>query len=224
MKTSRTAVLIHGCHLQADLNGRSWEEIAFGDKGGANLTGRVVMGIKTAIDYGADLVIFSTGASERDGTKEGEFTQRTALLRAAQIGDATGYGEGYVLRLLRHRSQLDLESQDTRGECELNFRKCASMGISRVILVSSPWHIQRCHTEALKVAEAMRAAGEQVPQILALASHGSTEDIVILEPPHRGDRPKTEFHLLGRRFFKVLPEHLRAFQQELSDLLKKYGA
>lgn len=224
MHTDRTAVLIHGCHLQASLNGKTWEQIVFGDSEGATLEGRAVMGIKAALDQRAELVIFSTGASERDGVKEGEFTLRTALLRAERVSDATGYREEAVLRLLRHRTHLDLESQDTRSECELNFRRCASMGIGRVILVSSAWHIQRCHTEALKVAETMRAAGMTVPDIVAVASHGSTEDIVVLEPPHRGDRPKTEFHLLGRRFFRIVPERLKAFQQELSDLLTKHGA
>jgi len=221
----KTAVLIHGCHLQADLNGKSWQTIAFGGTDGAvSLDGRVVMGIKTALDYGVDLIIFSTGASEIDGIKEGDYTRAYAFSHAEAIADTLGVPEEAILELLANRSLLDLESQNTGEECGRNFRLCADQRIDRVILVSSPWHIQRCYTEGLKTAETMREAGETVPDIIAVASYGSTEGTIILEPPHRGDQPKNRFAELGVRFFRIKPEKLRPFQEGLEKLLVLFGA
>lgn len=225
----RTAVLIHGCHLQADLNGKTWEDIVWGLDPcmRPTLSGRGTMGIKVALDYAAEVIIFSTGASERDGVKEGQYTLEFAQSLGFVLADAIGLSEDpeYLESFLQDRSQLDLDSQNTREECERNFRFCAKRGITRVMLVSSPWHIARCYAEALNVAHAMREQGERVPQeIIAIASHGTTEGLVMLEPPHRGDRPKTEFHTLGRRFFRISEDRVAAFQADLGGLLESYGA
>ncbi len=220
---SKVAVLIHGCHLQADLNGKTWEEIVWGDKKRATLEGRGTMGLKIAMEHDANLIIFSTGASEREGMKEGEMTYRYALLRSEYIADAIGCTEQEVRSFVSGRGQLDLESQNTREECERNLALCISLNINRIILVSSPWHIQRCLTEALKVAETMRNRGEMVPSILAASSYGGTEGIVILEPSHRGDQPKNTFAALAARFFKVPVAHLAEFQNDVHLALHKYN-
>jgi hypothetical protein len=221
-----TAVLIHGCHLQADLNGKSWEEIAFGvvGDGKPTLAGRVTMGIKIALRESASKIIFSTGASERDYIKEGLYTFNWAAAHASDIAEAIENEEDHVYSYLHCFHELDLESQNTREECERNFRLCAEAGIEKVILVSSPWHIQRCHTEALKVAQSMRDDGEKVPRIQAEASYGSTEGVVILEPSHRGDQQKNNFAKLGVRFFKVKPNQVDTFETGLHELLTSVGA
>lgn len=224
MKTSpRTAVLIHGCHLQAGLKGKDWETIVWGD-GKPTLDGRGTMGIKVALDLDAELVIFSTGASELEGTKEGEYTYQYALNHLWEIAAAVGYGEHEVHDLLASRPELDLESQNTREECDRNFRLCASRGIERIVIVSSPWHIQRCHTEALKVAEVLRGEGVAVPEIMAIASHGPTEGVVVLEPSHRGDQPVNRYAELGARLFKVPETDRKDFEHRLGALLADYGA
>lgn len=223
----RTAVLIHGCHLQADLNGKKWEDIVWGLDTcmRPTLSGRGTMGVKIAIEYGAELLIFSTGASERDGVKEGRYTYDFARSLGSALADAVGLADtNYLAQFLESKSELDLESQNTREECERNFRLCAASGIKRIILVSSAWHIERCHAEALNVAERMRETGETAPEILAVASHGSTQDLVVFEPPHRGDRPRTEFHMLGRRFFRIPDERIPLFEADLDRLLTSYGA
>lgn len=228
----RVAVLIHGCHLQALLSGETgterWEDIVWGldSEGNPSLSGRATMGLKVAFDHEAEFVIFSTGASERDGKKEGEYTRDWALGAYERLAPVVGYEmsptslEAYLM----DATELDIVSQNTREECNRNFRLCAERGISRVILVSSPWHIQRCHTEALKVAEELRLEGIDVPEIMAVASHGSTNGVVILEPPHRGDRPRTVWHELAPRFFKVPEERLHAFFSEALELFEAYEA
>lgn len=224
-----TAVLIHGCHLEANLNGSTWEDIVWGsDSCAPTFSGRAVMGLYTALLHKASLIIFPTGASERAKIKEGQFTQEYLYNRIPALvdlfrGTPCAVDEPTLRSLLNAFSELDLVSQNTSEECERNLRLCIEHGIERVILVSSPWHIQRCLTEALRIAQSMRDAGESVPEIMAVASHGSTEDIVILEPPHRGDRPKTKFHLLARRFFRLGDDQLPAFERNLDRLLDENG-
>jgi hypothetical protein len=224
--SKRTAVLIHGCHLAADLEGKVWEDIVWGvdENFIPSLAGRAVVGIKVANDYDAELIIFSTGASERNGFKEGEFTRTFAYElndSTMVLSQITGFPSPTNLQtFLAKFSELDLDSQNTAEECTRNFRLCAERGIQRIILVSSPWHIQRCHTEALKVAQAMRDNGEIVPEILAIASHGSTEGIVILEPPHRGDRPKTTWHILMRQLFRIPEDRIAQAEGSLEIVLR----
>lgn len=229
-KIVRTAVLIHGCHLQANLKGKVWEEIVWGlDKESRpTLAGRALKGLEVFLRYGAELLIFSTGASERDGVKEGEYTRNWALEHAEEVLTALDHhviGVPLFRQLLLdpERCLLDLESQNTRQECERNFRLCVERGIERIIIVSSAWHIERCHAEALKVAKAMRDAGEQVPEVVAIGDHGSTEGIVIVEPSHRGDQPLNEFsQILGSGLYRVPASELEPFQAELRALFAKY--
>jgi hypothetical protein len=220
----RTAVLQHGCHLQADLNGKTWEEVVWGLKDGTpSLEGRGVMAMRVAYQYGAEFVIFSTGASERNGLKEGEYTRTYAYNHLEDVAAAALMLPTDLLKILQS-SELDLESQNTREELERNFRLCTERGIGRVILVSSAWHIERCHAEALKVARTMRLAGETVPAIVAIGDYADTEGLVILEPPHRGDRPKTPWHLLAPRLFKIPPHLIDQAANKIDAVLKGYGA
>ncbi|HEX5774876.1 MAG TPA: ElyC/SanA/YdcF family protein [Candidatus Paceibacterota bacterium] len=219
----RTAVLVHGCHLQADLNGKSWEDIVWGGDV-PTLEGRGTMAAKIALECEAELIIFSTGASERDGLKEGAYTYEYVRQHTGAVADAIGVSGNRLAAFMLDRAETDLESQNTREECARNFTICVARGIERVILVSSPWHIQRCHTEALKVADEMRRAGKDVPELVAMASHGGTEGVVVLEPPHRGDRPKTRFHEVVPRFFRVPAHQQERFLGGVEALLSGQGA
>jgi hypothetical protein len=222
MVNKRTAVQIHGCHLQADLNGLPWDDIVWGGEV-PNLLGRGTMGLKVAVEYDAHLVLFSTGASTKNGLFEAEYTHKWALHHLDDIATAIKVSSETLLTVL-HRSQLDTESNNTREECTRSLKLCMEYGIEQIIIVSSPWHIQRCHTEMQQIAETLRHEGVVVPEIMAVASHGSTEGVVVLEPPHRGDLPKTRFHELGGRFFKVSAGNVPQFEDSLDQLLKSFGA
>ena len=53
-------------------------------------------------------------------------------------------------------------------------------------------------------------------------------DVVVVEPPHRGDRDKSldalKFHELVRRTYRVPQGHMAAFLEKLGALLEEYGA
>jgi hypothetical protein len=228
----RTAVLIHGCHLRANLNGQSWEEIVFGsnDPEYPTLVGRVVMGMLQVVRHRAEFVLFSTGASEKDGMKEAVYTHKETLPRLFAISCLLSFPKDDLdfLRLKIESAIIDDESQNTREECRRNLRLCSQKGIQRVILVSSPWHIERCFAEALEAVRTMGEEGLVIPEILASASYGSTEGVVISEPPHRGDRPKVPIHKavkradrLGRNpsvasdFYKAFNEFLLGWEEKI---------
>jgi hypothetical protein len=218
----RTAVLIHGCHLQADFQGKTWQCIVWGAPDECSLYG-ATMGLNIALKESAELVIFSTGASEHYGVKEGEYTWRYALDNYQSLARSLAVDPAQLHRYLIDRVELDLESQNTQEECERNLLLCAHRGIERICLVSSSWHIERCHAVALSVAETMRQAGHAVPEIRAVGSHGSAKDVTILEPPHRGDRPRTRWHELGKGFFRIPEERRQAFEAEFAALVSKHS-
>jgi len=66
-------ILVHGCHLEAT----GWNKILFNDKDGR--LGRVPIAIEEAIDKQARLIFWGTGASEKNGVKESEYTFNRAL-------------------------------------------------------------------------------------------------------------------------------------------------
>jgi hypothetical protein len=65
----KTAILIHGEHVQA----HDWEHIVWGNPT-QGVYGKVPKGLIEGLRWDADLLIFGTGASEKDGLKEGAFT------------------------------------------------------------------------------------------------------------------------------------------------------
>ena len=72
-------------------------------------------------------------------------------------------------------------------------------GIGRLVLVSSPTHILRVHKTALSLMaedEAMRSFVHALYAVASDVSYAGTSvgDVVIIEPPHRPDRPKIFFN------------------------------
>lgn len=201
-------MLIHGCHLQANQKGKKWEYLAYGvmDDGLPSLDGRAAMGIKIAFEEGAERIFFGTGASDIAGVKEGQYTYIWALDHVDDLAELLGIDAAELRMYLERVSVLDLESQNTTQELQINIATAMKEGLEKMIIVSSPWHIQRCLTEALKISATMRADGHTVPDIRAAGSYGSTEGIVIIEPSHRGDMPVTTWPDTLRPLFRIKEE------------------
>ncbi|MBP6881349.1 MAG: YdcF family protein [Candidatus Pacebacteria bacterium] len=215
-----TAVLIHGCHLQAELNGKRWLEIVLGAGEPDQLCGRVPMGLQVAFEYDADCIMFGTGASSFHGVSEARCTYNAAL------GYQKTLSPQYQRRLedLLCSAELFEGVKNTRQEVQEALSLCAERQYARLILVSSPWHIPRCHLEALTEAEQCRLQDLHVPEIIAIGSHGPTEEVAISEPPHRGDRPIYPIHTLIRRADSLgrNTKTFSGFTGELRQLLEKW--
>lgn len=207
--TYKIAVLIHGCHLQAD----EWEKIVFGGDGHL---GRVPIGIEEAIHKKAALIFWGSGASQTsDGKTESEYTFSQAIgpklkhLALHVKKDSQG-----LFQYLKQISYIDHKSQNTAEELDLAIKECLSRNISELILISSPTHIARCLQEACKI----KFKQPDIPiKFYARASEtcfadSTPADVTVIEPPHRKDKPKVPFHLAAKRLFPLLRNPKVAFE------------
>jgi hypothetical protein len=211
----KTAVLIHGCHLQASLpmpDGPpiTWDDLVIGPGGKPSLAGRAVYGAALAHQEGAEIVIYGTGASARGGMKEGEYTYRAVLEQAGYLATWLQKRLVDVDQFLVHTHEIDVESQTTIQEVERALKLCARRGIERLIQVSSRFHAPRCFVAA---NEARQRLGLYDIAILASAPPDATPPPTIFEAPHRGDRSH-------HRFDQVLSGIFRVPAAKQADLLK----
>ena len=220
----QTAVLIHGCHLGA----KHWANIAWGDPQNGIL-GRAPKGIQLALEGDCKFLIWGTGASERDGMKESEFTLTYAAAHHKELACLASEGAEEADALLRSMSYLDTESQNTEEEILNAVSVCIARNVWRLKLVSSPVHISRCYLDALKLREAGK-----IPKEFKFAQDESdtnfadskVSDVVIIEPPHRGDMPAFQTHRYAKAMFGVMRQgnaRFAEFLRDLGELLKKYG-
>lgn len=227
---TKTAVLIHGCHLQAE----KWDTIVFGTP---ELPGRIPTGIRYAWQVEADMIYWGTGASERDGVKEAEATFQYALSRWDQLARFCGaIDESEFFDWLSRVSYRDIVSQNTHQEIGRCLSECFRRKIDQLVLVSSPTHLPRCLVEACGVAASNIAYQAYLYEGRILALPSATcfagavpRDVTVLEPPHRGDLPKPEPDLypnvLAKRMFGLMRDTGKYFEflREWSTLLRRYG-
>ncbi|MGB2905726.1 MAG: hypothetical protein WBB73_01410 [Candidatus Aminicenantaceae bacterium] len=221
----KIGVLVHGCHLGA-LN---WRGIMWGNP--PDEMGRIPKAVSVALQEDANLLVFGTGASEKDGKKEGEYTLSYMLVHFQELS-AFSWFEGIDLEEARSRlaaiSIPECRSQNTREEMEEGARIFLEQGVEKIILVSSPTHISRCIRDALVMCHD--------PQFSSLRNHlyavasdtsylgGRVDDVVIFEPPHRGDQQAFLTHYVVKRIFKIPEDDMPGFLMDLDVLLTKYNA
>ena len=223
---SPVGVLIHGCHLQADLEGRTWQNLIWGSDNPdtPSMSGRVVMGIYVALHRQARLVTFSTGASEIDGIKEAAYTRNfvnkhidaLAKLLSQKLNHAfTGKD---LHAWLDHRSVLDLESQNTVEETESNLSLALARKCKEVIGVTNAFHAPRC----LAGLQAARINHDSPLLISVIPAFDDGSATVIIEVPHRGDQVKTIRHLLAKELFKVPADKVDEFAGRYRELIETF--
>lgn len=175
------------------------DNVVWGDPA-AGMLGRVPKGLLVALSEKADVIIWGTGASEKDAMKESRFTFEFAKKRLEETPIKC-----IVWTDIEAKSVLDEETQDTTQEVRRATTYCLEHGIERLILVSTPNHIARCLMEALK----LKASGETGSlEIMATASDtcfaGAVPgDTVVVEPPHRGDLPLFPIQSDGKRNLRI---------------------
>lgn len=206
MQALKTLVLVHGFHLHAE----AWEDVVWGDPRGG-VFGRASRGILEALACDATAVMFGTGTSEKDSVKEGEYTYRYAREHIGELEHAASKTADELRAWLASRAYLELRSQDTREEIEAALRYAQETGIEQLVLVSSPTHIMRCHQLALSLLVHDKDTRGLLHHLYAVASDVSyagtaVDDVCIIEPPHRPDRPNIRFDQTAKRmvpFFKT---------------------
>lgn len=219
----RTGILVHGCHLEAF----DWRGIVWGSP--PDELGRIPMAVYAAVVEDAQVIVFGTGASERDGRKESEVTREYMLEYFDELRQFSCFA-GIDIAEYRDRmaaiSVAERESRNTLDEMKAAGRIFLAKDVEKVILVSSPTHISRCIRDALVAFQRPETATLK-RNLYAVASDtsylgGRVEDVVIFEPPHRGDRGSFLTHYIVKRILKIPESKTDLFLKELDGLLERY--
>lgn len=215
----RTAVLIHGFHLDSKLSlkradGASrtydWHDLVVGTIGLGTATGRATFGTLLAYAEDARLIVFSTGASSKDGVSEARYTYQAVHERADRLANALGIGVDRFLSWFEPLVELDEVSLTTRQELDRNLTRCAELGIQKVILVTNGFHAPRALANA---NEARRKLGLAMT-IMATSPEDPSPSPTVFEPPTRPDRPSLPWNELLSGVFDLPPDRqVAAFER-----------
>ena len=195
----KTGILVHGYNLHAG----QWEDVTWGAP--PERIGRVPMGVLVALSEQADVMVFGSGASEKDGLLESEATARLLWERFDELAGFAVF-KGWETELTRPTAtgrfrrriesilHLDRASRNTRDEISYAGRVFVDRDVERVILVSSPTHLPRCLRDACAIYGEGGGMSGLLRELYAAPSvtgyPGYTaDDVAIFEPPHRPDRP-----------------------------------
>ena len=110
---SGAGILVHGCHLSAD----GWEHIVWGQP--PHQLGRLPHAVLLAWEEKATVVVFGTGASEKDGLKESEYTIRYLWDHWAELAEFEPLHRvplDEAQALMRRIAVVDAETQNTDQE------------------------------------------------------------------------------------------------------------
>jgi hypothetical protein len=194
----KNAVLIHGLHVDSP----KWEHLVLGDPGNG-MFGRAGCGILEALHRGSSLIIWGTGASQRNGLKESEYTLDRVREHIVEIASRCELSPMALLAYVDECSYCDTATQNTAQEVRAALRLCHERGIQELTLVSSPGHLPRCYRDARKAA---RELGVRIKISATGADTGyddpAMDDPVIVEGAHRPDRAAPSFHTIVGRLFK----------------------
>jgi len=220
----KTAVLIHGFHVDSRLSAPegeiSWHDLVIGPEYPWFNQGRATYGVFLAYEESAEAVIFSTGASERDGLKEAEYTHRKFMEASSAFSESVLRIDGERLRAwLEPRVRFDVESRTTEEELRKNLTWCYEMEFWRVFLVTNRFHAPRTRANACRVREELRLTHLRIH---VSAPNDASPAPVIFEPPTRPDRASTDFRPTLSRVFGIPADRQEEACAEIDALLDRY--
>ncbi len=225
--SKRTGIHVHGRHLQAV----GAEQIMWGEA--PNALGQLTTALLVLLGLPDPPVILSigTGASKKDGLLEAEFWGKYLLENLNRLPEIKPFQQADVERLrslLGRIMYLEMTSQNTFEEAQVIARLYREREIDEMIVVSAPTHLSRCMLDVLRVLQApeyerlrrnVQFRASEVPY-----SGYGLGDVVVVEPPHRGDDTSPPFFRLVRRMFRVAAEKKKALYESLDRILEEFGA
>jgi len=220
-------ILVHGCHLQAE----GWERIVWGEA--PFKLGRLPHAVLLAWEEKASVVVFGTGASQRGGLKESEVTLQYLWDHWHELADFEALHQlplNEVRAFMNTVAVLDRETQNTDQEISNALRIMSQKQCRSAILVSSPTHLPRCLASACKLVaqDAIFNGFISASPCDTCYQGANASDVVVVEPPHRGDRDKSldrfKFHHMVRRMCFMKAEDKATFLPQVELLLGDFGA
>ncbi len=219
----KIAVLIHGCNLDAPF----WKEMVWGTW---ENKGRILCGIEEATRRNAELIIWGSGLATHAGSdvKESHFTFEFALERIELLAKLFATSEEQLRTYLDTTSAFDETSHNTKTEVRNALALCQERHIEELYLVSSSTHIARCLLNAVVLKKEMKLDTLRVYAAPSdsFSEEWRAEDVVVIEPQHRADRPHVPFHILAQRLvtYQNDPEKAPVLFKELSETLDRFDS
>ncbi len=228
----KTGILVHGYNLNAG----QWESVVWGEPW--DRAGRVPMGVFVALCEQADVMVFGSGASRKDGLLESEATVQLLWERFDELAGFSVFGNylyelkhppsaGRFRKRIESILRLDTDSRNTRDEIAHAGEVFVDLEVERVILVSSPTHLPRCLRDACTIygengkMSHLRQELYATPSVTGYPGY-SADDVAIFEPPHRPDRPGSNLSRLVARIHDI-PDNARGrFVRRMEDLLREF--
>lgn len=229
---STLGIHVHGCHVDAD----GFDSVVWGSP--PERLGRLPHAALLAWEERDNLacITMGTGASRTvEGVLEGDHALALLLERLPQLVGFHAFRDvplDELELLLRRTGSSETSSENTSQEVRSALQHFEAMGVKRAVLVSSPTHLPRCLACACAVAEQEPSlfSGSMwaSPSMTSYEGFGAV-DVVVVEPPHRGDRDRSlevgmpHFHDMVGRSYKIDAGQRRRFLEQLDALLCRFG-
>lgn len=214
----RVGILVHGRHLGT----KDWELLVWGESDRGKL-GSIPKACEVFVQLGRELepvVVFGTGASERDGIKESVFTKQFLRDHVARLFEFSRLKElsataGFVAAdFVRLADSIicETESLNTLQEVENASEIFLTHGVETIYHVTCSTHAPRCLLSVLQVRAAGKLHGQTwytVADDMTFSGLPIERSVVVLEEPHRPDDPTLylprflHLNVLLRRLLKL---------------------
>jgi hypothetical protein len=225
MILTNAGVHVFGRHVDA----KDWPKHQIGDPETKRL-GALGKGLLLALECDTPWLTIGTGASEKDGLKESEYTKKYGLTHPELYLWHPGFqrfNPNYIRETLQG-AHCDTASKNTRQEIEALQQFYLALDLKHLVAVTCPTHASRCAKELWDTLNGQDCANAFKLQFMLIMADvpftGSLpRDVVIIEPPHRGDDNSPPFYKLIPRIFKLSAEAKHRFFCQLESLLNQYG-
>ncbi len=229
MQKPRIGMFVHGLDLNAD----DWGKRAMFGEPPLKL-GRVGRAVQLLRDEypAAELMLFGSGASEKGGLKEGEYTIKYLVENFFQLLEFQAFKRTTARELISLKqtvaaiSRPELTSVNTLTELRAALPFFLKLDITRIILVSDYPHISRCLAHAGQVIEEQGLEGK----VKIIAEHSGYRDdrqplsgVKVFEP-ERFPEDGIQLGDMAAKLFKVKKGNRAAFEADYDALVAKYSA
>ncbi|VVB83535.1 Uncharacterised protein [uncultured archaeon] len=200
----KTGILCHGRHVLA----KNWELHQWGDRK-EGLLGQILKTCLLAYQEKAEVIVFGTGASERDGLKESEYTIKYMFEHFDEMSLFNPFDNINLKDLKRHILSFSIpekKSQNTLEEIKFAGEIFCDYNIEKAIIVSNPDHISRCMQLAHQVYHYTKLKSlENLFAVQSDIGYNGTSSITskIVEMPHRGDDLSPDLSKYIGNYFKL---------------------
>jgi hypothetical protein len=130
---------------------------------------------------------------------------------------------------LKNKVNVDIISQNTTQEIKVFFNICKPQPEDTLYFVSSPTHVVRVFLNVLTILQEMNLwyLVDNIQMVVSDTSYANRNisDLVVVEPPHRGDNPDNQFYVLVKKAIKLYQDNVSddEFEKEFLILIEKYS-